>query len=368
MIAADANDYRWMGRALQLAARGLYSAHPNPRVGCIIVANGENVGEGWHRRTGGPHAEAVALASAGERAAGATAYVTLEPCAHHGRTPPCTEALVRGGVRRVVFAAKDPNPKVDGGGARALAAAGIDVTSGVLEQEARDLNKGFMSRMERQRPWVRLKIAASLDGRTALASGESRWITSEQSRRDAHALRARSSAILTGVGTVVADDPALTVRRPDLGEWPPPERLVLDTQLRTPAAAQMFRQAGRSRVFCSRPDPSRQRALESAGALVEVVPEAYGRPDLAAVMSRLAALEMNELLVEAGPALNGALLDAGLVDEVVVYAAAHVLGGGGFGMFAIREPASMEERHAFVLADVRRVGPDCRLTWVTRSG
>jgi diaminohydroxyphosphoribosylaminopyrimidine deaminase/5-amino-6-(5-phosphoribosylamino)uracil reductase len=365
-MSGSAEDFAWMAQALRLARRGLYTAHPNPRVGCVIVAGGKLVGEGWHQRTGGPHAEAMALAHAGTRAAGATAYVTLEPCCHHGRTPPCTDALKRAGVRRVVFAASDPNPRVGGGGALQLADAGIAVLAGVLEGEARQLNAGFLSRMERRRPYVRSKLAVSLDGRTALASGEGRWISSEQARRDGHELRARSSAILTGVGTVLADDPALTVRRPDLGEVLPPQRLVLDTNLRTPPGARLLQQDGKTRILCSQPDEPRRRALEAAGALVEVVPGRGERPDLAAVMTRLADLEMNELLVEAGPGLNGALLDAGLVDEVVVYLAPNVLGADARAMFATRPLATMSARAEFELADVRRIGPDCRLTFTAR--
>jgi diaminohydroxyphosphoribosylaminopyrimidine deaminase/5-amino-6-(5-phosphoribosylamino)uracil reductase len=356
-----------MARALQLARRGLYTAHPNPRVGCVIVAGGELVSEGWHQRTGGPHAEAVALANAGTRAAGATVYVTLEPCCHQGRTPPCTDALKRAGVHRVVFAASDPNPKVGGGGARALAEAGVAVLAGVLDAEARALNPGFLSRMERRRPYVRVKIAASLDGRTALADGQSRWITSEHARRDVQELRARSSAILTGVGTVKTDDPALTVRRPDLGEVTPPERLVLDTALHTPPGARLIREPGRTRILCSRADGERRRALEAAGALIEVIAERDGRPDLAAAMTRLAELEVNELLVEAGPRLNGALLDAGLVDEIVVYLAPCVLGADALGMFASRPLAAMEGRHEFELAEARRTGPDCRLSFLRKA-
>ena len=366
-MSASAEDFRWMARALQLARRGLYGAQPNPRVGCVIVAGGQVVGEGWHQRTGGPHAEVVALAHAGTRAAGATAYVTLEPCCHQGRTPPCTAALRKAGVRRVVFAAADPNPKVGGGGARQLVEAGIAVLSGVLEAESRALNLGFMSRMERGRPWVRVKIAASLDGRTALASGESRWISSEESRRDAHAWRARSSFILTGVGTVLADDPALTVRRTDLGDVRQPGRLVLDSALRTPTAARLLREPGGARIFCSRPQAESQRALQLAGAQVETLPEQDGRPDLAALMGRLAELECNELLVEAGPRLNGALLDAGLVDELLLYMAPHVLGADGLGMFAGGPVTDMAARHAFECTDVRRIGPDCRLTFLKRS-
>lgn len=367
-MSGTAEDFMWMAHALGLARRGLYTAHPNPRVGCVIVAEGRSVGEGWHQRTGGPHAEAVALAQAGGRAVGSTVYVTLEPCCHHGRTPPCTEALRRAGVRRVVFAASDPNPKVGGGGARQLAEAGIAVLGGVLDAEARQLNPGFLSRMERGRPFVRVKLAASLDGRTALSTGESRWISSEQARRDAHELRARSSAILTGVGTIKADDPVLTVRRSDLGDVLPPERLVLDTALRTPPDARLIRQKGRTRVICSRPEAARKRALEVAGALVEVVADRDGRPDPAAVMTRLAELEMNELLVEAGPSLNGSLLDAGLVDEVVIYLAPTVLGADARAMFATRPLASMAARPGFELVDMRRVGPDCRLTFTRQRG
>jgi diaminohydroxyphosphoribosylaminopyrimidine deaminase/5-amino-6-(5-phosphoribosylamino)uracil reductase len=356
-----------MARALQLARRGLYSAHPNPRVGCVIVAGDEAVGEGWHRRTGEPHAEVLALQAAGTKAAGATAYVTLEPCCHQGRTPPCTEALIKARVRRVIYAVGDANPQVAGGGAQALKAAGIEATAGVLEAEARALNVGFFSRMQRRRPWVRTKIAASLDGRTALSGGESRWITSEASRRDGHELRARSSAILTGVGTVVADDPALTVRRNDLGEVVPPERIVLDTALRTPPGSQLLRQAGSARIVCCNPDAERRRLLEAAGARIEVVAARYGRPDLKAVMERLAELEINELLVESGPGVNGALLDAGLIDEIVVYLAPYVLGADGFGMFATPPLQTMAARHEFELAEVRRIGPDCRLTFLKRS-
>lgn len=364
---ASARDFTFMARALQLAGRGLYSAQPNPRVGCVIVAGDAVVAEGWHQRTGGPHAEAVALAAAAGLAHGATAYVTLEPCCHQGRTPPCTAALIAAGIARVVYAADDANPKVAGQGAAALRAAGIEVLSGVMAAESRALNLGFFSRMERQRPWLRAKLAASLDGRTALASGASRWISGEPARRDAHELRARSSAILTGIGTVLADDPALTVRRPDLGEAVPPERVVLDSSLRTPPQAQLLRQPGTSRIFCSRPDPARAAALQAAGAQVETLAGSAGRPDLALVLRRLAELEANEVLVEAGPALNGALLDAGLIDELVLYLAPLVLGADSRGMFAGRPLATMAERHEFVLAGTRQVGDDLRLTFLKRS-
>lgn len=367
-MSADAADFAWMARALQLARRGLYSAHPNPRVGCVIVAGERVVGEGWHERTGGPHAEVLALRAAGELARGATAYVTLEPCCHHGRTPPCTGALIAAGVRRVAYAAGDPNPRVAGGGAQHLMAAGIEVSGGVLEQEARELNIGFFSRMQRRRPWVRLKIAASLDGRTALAGGESRWITGEAARADVQCWRARSSAILTGIGTVLADDPALTVRRPDLGVVSTPDRIVLDSTLRTPPGARLLGEPGRTRIFCSRPDPAQRQALEDAGAVVEVLGGHHnGRVDPAALLLRLAELEVNELLVEAGPAVNGALLDAGVVDEVVCYLAPHVLGADARGMFGSRPLGGMAMRHEFELLELRRMGRDCRLVYRPRS-
>lgn len=359
-----AADHRFMGRALQLARRGLYSSHPNPRVGCVIVADGEVVAEGWHQRAGGPHAEAAALAAAGPLARGAIAYVTLEPCCHQGRTPPCTSALIEAGIRRVVYACDDPNPKVAGHGVAQLREAGIEVTGGVMAAEARALNPGFFSRMERKRPWLRSKLAASLDGRTALANGESRWISGEASRRDVHALRAQSSAILTGVGTVLADDPALTVRRDDLGDTLVPERIVLDSRLRTSPQAKLLQAPGRCRIFYCDAPASQRSALEEAGALLEQVPGRDGRPDLLAVLQRLAALGTNEVLVEAGPALNGALLAAGLIDELVLYMAPQILGTDARGMFAIPPLESMDERHHLHLAECRRVGEDLRLKFL----
>lgn len=362
-MSATAADFGHMARALQLAAHGLYTAHPNPRVGCVIVSGGEVVAEGWHERTGGPHAEAVALAEAGARAAGATAYVTLEPCCHDGRTPPCTAALIRAGIARVVYGAHDPNPRVAGAGERQLREAGIAVEGGVLEAESRALNIGFMSRMERQRPWVRSKLAVSLDGKTALANGESRWISSEESRRDAHAWRARSSAILTGAGTVIADDPRLTVRRDDLGAVLQPERIVLDSRLRMPPTANLLTAPGQARIFCAAEDPGKRRALEAGGAVVEWLPADDGHLQLAAVFRRLAELEMNEVLVEAGPTLNGALLVAGLLDELIVYLAPHVLGSGARGMFDTPELRDMQGRYGFSLLESRHVGPDLRLIY-----
>ncbi len=305
-MSFTAIDAAHMARALRLAARGLYTTDPNPRVGCVIARGGEVVGEGWHQRAGEPHAEVHALRAAGERARGATAYVTLEPCAHHGRTPPCAEALIAAGVRRVVYAVRDPDPRVSGCGARLLTAAGIEVAAGLMEASARAQNRGFLSRLERGRPWVRLKLAASLDGRTALASGESRWITSEAARADVQRLRARASAIMTGIGTVLADDPRLDVRL--AGQQRQPLRVVLDSALRTPRAARLLAPPGQVLLFTTRSNPSATAELAATGASIEVVAAAAAGLDLAAVMQRLAALEVNELHVECGATLAGRLL------------------------------------------------------------
>jgi diaminohydroxyphosphoribosylaminopyrimidine deaminase/5-amino-6-(5-phosphoribosylamino)uracil reductase len=356
-------DVEMMARALRAAERGLYTAHPNPRVGCVIVRDGEVVGEGYHAQTGGPHAEVVALDAAAGMARGATAYVTLEPCCHHGRTPPCTEALAAAGIARVVTGAADPNPRVDGGGVARLREAGIEVEEGVLRAACEALNAGFNSRMQRGRPLVRVKQAVSIDGRTALASGISQWISGAASRADVQRWRARSSAILTGVGTVLADDPSLNVRDTGLGVRTQPLRVVVDSRLRMPPTARLLGLAGRTLVVCAEPAADRQAALLAAGATVEAMPGQDGRVDLAALLRRLGELEMNELLVEAGPTLNGALLQAGLVDELLIYQAAHVLGSGARGLFNLPDLERMDQRPAFVLADVRRTGDDLRLTY-----
>lgn len=362
-MSAPADDYVHMDAALGLAARGLYTADPNPRVGCVIVRGGKVVGEGWHARTGGPHAEIDALEEAGDAARGATAYVTLEPCCHHGRTPPCTDALLAAGIARVVYAAGDPNPAVSGDGARQMTDAGIDVSAGVLEDAARALNVGFFSRMQKARPWVRLKIASSLDGRTALANGASQWITGAPARADVHRLRARSSAILTGVGTVAADNPSMTARPEDIGDVVQPARIVVDSQLNIPVDSKMLAAGDPVRIFCALPDPAKLASLESKGAIVEQIEVAAGRVALPAVMRRLAELEFNELLVEAGPALNGALLEAGLIDELIVYMASDVLGSDARGMFATSELTEISQRFAFELSESRRVGEDLRLSY-----
>lgn len=355
-----------MAHALRLAARGLYTAHPNPRVGCVIVRDDDVVGEGYHVRTGGPHAEAVALEAAGRAAEGATAYVTLEPCCHQGRTPPCAEALIAAGIRRVVTGADDPNPAVDGGGLARLQAAGIVVQSGVLQADCAALNAGFNSRMQRQRPLVRIKQALSMDGRTGLANGASEWISGAASRADVQRWRARSSAILTGVGTVLADHPSLNVRDDSLGVHTQPERIIVDSELRTPPNARLLGLPGQTRIFAAVDNSAHTAALRDAGACVEVIADGDGRVDLHALMRRLAELEINELLVEAGPVLNGALLQAGLVDELLIYQAAHVLGTGARGAFAVPDLQAMTERYTFTLQEVRRTGDDLRLLY-TRS-
>lgn len=345
-----------MARALQLAARGLYTTSPNPRVGCVIVKGGRIVGEGWHQRAGTPHAEIHALHAAGEAARGATVYVTLEPCSHHGRTPPCAEALINAGVARVVAAMSDPNPLVAGGGISMLTLAGIQAEVGLMESEARALNPGFVSRMTRQRPWVRLKTASTLDGKTALANGASQWITGDAARADVQRLRARACAVLTGSGTVLADDPRMNVRDIDIGRQP--LRVVIDSALRTPADAAILP----ALIACHEADPDRCSALERGGADVIVLPGANGRVDLAALLTLLAQRGVNELHVEAGAALNGALLAAGLVDEWVAYVAPMAVGDVAHGLFATPPLSTLADAARFKLADARQLGGDLRLT------
>ena len=364
---------RWMEKALELARRGLNTADPNPRVGCLLVKDGECVGSGWHRRAGGPHAEASALKEAGERARGATCYVTLEPCSHTGRTRPCADALLAAGVARVVYAGRDPNALVSGAGARRLREAGVAVERGLLEAEARELNPGFFSRWERGRPWVRVKLAASLDGRTALANRKSQWITSPEARRDGHGWRARSSAILTGSGTLLADDPRLDARREDLGEIRPPARVVLDSGLRTPAAARLFSRPGAVYVLHCAADEAGSRArigkLRAAGAEVMRLPAGDGgRVSLPAALGLMAELELNEVHVEAGAVLCGALLREGLMDEVILYTAPVLLGDGAAGLFSLPQLEDMAQRPSFRVREVARVGPDVRLVLVPRGG
>lgn len=362
MESFSSDDRRHMTRALELARLGLYGTDPNPRVGCVIVRDGQVVGEGWHRKAGEPHAEILALQAAGEHARGATVYLTLEPCAHHGRTPPCCEALVRAAPLRVVVAAADPNPKVNGQGMAALRAAGIATGMGLLAQKSRQLNPGFHKRMESGLPWVRVKVAASLDGRTAMAGGESKWITGEAARKDVHAWRARSSAVLTGIGTVLADDPAMTQRLPGVERQP--MRVVLDSSLRLSAEAAIVRQPGPLLVFTASAGPA--QALEAAGAQLCRVDGGPGGLALEPVLRELARRGANEVLVEAGSRLCGSFLASGLVDELIIYLAPSVLGDAARGMFALPGLTRLSERVQLRFCQVSRVGPDLRV--VARPG
>ena len=369
-------DHQYMARALQLAEQGLYTTDPNPRVGCVLVRDGEIVGEGFHARAGEPHAERHAMAEAGDRARGATAYVTLEPCSHTGRTGPCADALVAAGVARVVVAMEDPNPQVAGNGMQTLAAAGIETASGLLEADARALNPGFISRMTRQRPYLRIKIAASVDGRTAMASGESQWITGPAAREDVQRLRARSSAVITGVGTVLADRPSYTVRPQ---QWAltdyqqhsggsdrvrQPLRVILDRTLQTPPGVPVVSAPGHCLLVAGEQHPGRQNALESAGAEVMLLPASGSGIDLQQLLIELNRRECNEVLVECGATLAGAFVREGLFDELIVYMAPALLGSSSRPLLGLPQLASMSEKVSLKWQDVRQVGDDLRLTLV----
>jgi diaminohydroxyphosphoribosylaminopyrimidine deaminase/5-amino-6-(5-phosphoribosylamino)uracil reductase len=393
-------DYALMARALRLAERGMFTTQPNPRVGCVVARGGEVVGEGWHRRAGEPHAEVFALRAAGARARGATAYVTLEPCSHHGRTPPCADALMEAGVARVVIASDDPNPHVAGAGVRRLRDAGIVVDSGLLHEPARELNRGFFSRFEHGRPWVRVKLAMSLDGRTALGSGESKWITGDAARADVQRWRARSSAILTGAGTARADDPRLTVRlrafepvalrKRGRGEgsaelvrcnepeplpapsghplpegegrrFGPPMRVVLDARLDALEGGAHLLDGGAPTLVLHAPDAELPDARYAQTELAAVPADGSGRLDLEAVLRLLAAREVNELQVEAGPVLCGALLERGLVDELLLYVAPVLLGDSARPLFALPPLRAMDSRWRLRTIEECRVGADLRL-------
>ena len=356
-----ADDHRFMARALQLAERGLYTTDPNPRVGCVLVKEGAVVGEGWHERAGEAHTEINALSQAGEQARGATAYVTLEPCCHHGRTPPCTEALLAAGVTRVVAAMVDPNPRVAGQGLAQLEAAGIAVASSLLAAQAEALNPGFVMRMRHGRPFVRAKLAMSLDGRTAMASGESKWITGEAARADVQRLRARSAAIITGIGTVLADDPSLTVRL-DGQIVRQPLRVVLDPHLSLPPTARLLSLPGRTLVCTTVNDAAQREQLERAGAEVVRVRSQGDMLDLPDVMEMLAREQINEALLETGATLSGAMLRAGLIDELVIYMAPHLMGDAARGLFHLPGLMAMQDRMALEITDIRAVGKDWKIT------
>ncbi len=353
-------DAFYMSRAIQLAKRGRYTTDPNPRVGCVLVRDDVIIGEGWHVKAGLGHAEVEALKNVRD-AQGATAYVTLEPCSHHGKTPPCCDALITAGIKRVVAALKDPNPQVSGSGLAKLKAAGIEVSCGVLQEDAITLNRGFIKRMTENRPFVRSKLAMSLDGRTAMASGESKWITSAEARADVHRLRAESSAILTGINTVLADDPSLNARVDfDVMQ---PVRVVLDSRLQMPVTAQMVNLPERTLILTCSQDEAKQKALQQAGFEIhKLANNSNVQLDLNEVMAFLATQQINEVLVEAGSVLNGALLAEGLVDEWVVYVAPCILGDQGRGLFHLPGVTTMADKKALKLLDVRQVGGDLRLT------
>jgi diaminohydroxyphosphoribosylaminopyrimidine deaminase/5-amino-6-(5-phosphoribosylamino)uracil reductase len=357
-MSFSAVDHGMMARALQLAERGLWTTTPNPRVGCVLVRDGEIVGEGWHEKAGEPHAEVHALRAAGDRARGATAYVTLEPCGHHGRTPPCANALIAAGVARVVAAMADPNPLVAGSGLALLRAAGINTASGLLEAEARELNIGFVSRMTRGRPWLRLKAAASLDGKTALNNGASQWLTGPEARRDGHRWRARACAILTGIGTVRDDDPQLTVR--EVETMRQPLRVIVDSKLETPLTARILGD-GPVMVAAAVDDEKRANLLRATGAEVLCLPNASGKVDLPDLLAELARRGINEVHAEAGFKLNGSLLREGLVDELLLYLAPCLIGHAAAGIFNLPELAALEGRQRLQVRDLRQVGSDIRL-------
>ena len=363
MSEFSAAESAFMERALHLAKRGQYSAHPNPMVGCVLVKDGNVVGEGWHALAGEPHAEINALQAAGENARGATAFVTLEPCAHHGKTPPCTESLIQAGVSEIVVARKDPNPRVDGKGLQALTDAGIKVRCGLMKTEVDGLLAGFLSRIERGRPYVRLKIACSIDGRIAMANGQSQWITGDEARADVQRLRARSGAIMTGIGTVLADDPSLTVRDASLNtRGMQPIRVVVDSKLRMPASAKMLNLPGTTVIACG--DEHKGQNLVDAGAVLIKIAGKNGRLDLSAVLNQLALLQVNDLLVEAGPRLAGGLIEQKLVDELVIYQAPHIMGSETMGMFTTPGWTELADRQALQIVETCLVGEDTRITAV----
>ena len=360
--ALSQQDSEFMLQAIQLAKRGMYTTKPNPRVGCVLVKDNKIIAEGWHARAGQGHAEVEALKNT-QDAQGAIAYVTLEPCSHYGRTPPCAEALIKAGVVRVVVAMQDPNPLVAGQGLALLEQAGISTMCGVMEDEAKQLNKGFITRMQTGKPYVLSKLAMSLDGRTAMASGESKWITATHARQDVQKLRAVSGAVLTGVGTVLADDPSMNVRLQGV-DVEQPVRVILDSCLRTPVAAKILTLPGRTLILTCSDDEKRSQALLQAGAEVyHLSANQQQRLDLEKVLVFLAEQQINDVLVEAGSVLNGALMEQDLIDECVVYMAPSILGASGRGLFAMPNVSVMADKKQLQLLDVRKVGVDLKLQY-----
>lgn len=356
-------DQSFMRRALELAERGMYTTTPNPRVGAVIVKDGRVVGEGWHQVAGEGHAEVNAVRDAHAKygpdaVKGSTVYVTLEPCSHHGRTPPCADLLVDEGAALVVAAMEDPNPLVAGNGFKRLRAAGVDVRCGLMENDANELNIGFISRMTRALPWVRLKVAASLDGKTALANGQSQWITGPEARKDGHAYRARACAILTGIGTVLEDDPQLNVREVQTSRQP--LKVIVDSRLQTPPDARILSE-GKVLIACAVEDAEARARLEAKGCEVITLPNSSGKVELMDLMRELGKRKLNEIHVESGFKLNGSLIREGCVDELLIYFAASIIGEGGQGMFNLPVLADLDQRKKLKLHKVSQVGEDLRL-------
>jgi diaminohydroxyphosphoribosylaminopyrimidine deaminase / 5-amino-6-(5-phosphoribosylamino)uracil reductase len=364
-MAFSANDHIYMTRALQLAEQGLYTTQPNPRVGCVIVKDGKIIGEGAHLKAGEPHAEVFALRQAGAAASGATLYVTLEPCSHTGRTPPCSQAIIEAGISKVIAAMQDPNPQVSGSGLAHLQANHIEVATGLMENQARELNPGFIARMSKNLPFVRSKIAASLDGKTALKNGASQWITSEAARADVQLWRARSCAILTGAGTVLADNPSMNVRYDSLNSMPAtrmdiglqPMRIIADSALKTPPNAKILA-GGKVLIAFAKASQKKQAQLLAAGAELLCIPNDAGKVCLKTLLSHLASREINEVLVEGGEGLNGALLAQNLIDELLIYYAPKLMGGAAKSMFAMSEFSDMHQAIDLQILDVRHIGTD----------
>ena len=362
-MAFTAADHLYMTRALQLAEQGLFSTTPNPRVGCVIVKNSKIVGEGAHLKAGAPHAEVFALKQAGAAAIGATLYVTLEPCNHLGRTPPCAQAIIDAGITEVVCSMQDPNPLVAGQGLAHLQAIHIKVASGLMQAQAEALNSGFISRMIKNKPFIRSKIASSLDGKTALANGESKWITSDEARADVQHWRARSCAILTGIGTVLSDNPSLNVRLQSgdsESAMRQPLKIIVDSDLRTPIDAKIL-QGGNVLIAFANDVQLKSAQLLSAGAELLCIPNEQGSVCLKTLLNHLASQQINEVLVEGGEGLNGALLQAGLIDELIIYYAPKLMGSAAKGLFALPEITQMKQAIALQIIDLRQIGPDIRL-------
>ena len=360
MSVFSASDSAYMARALKLAARGRYTAHPNPMVGCVLVRDDEVIAEGWHHRYGEAHAEIQALKIAGD-ATGSSAYVTLEPCVHHGKTPPCADALIAANVAEIIYAVEDPFAEVDGRGAAKLKDAGIKVRSGLMEAAASELNRGYLSRVRRGRPFVRLKLATSIDGAVAMRNGESQWISGNDARADVQRMRAESGAILSGIGTVLADDPSFTVRDESIDSGDrQPLRAILDSRLRMPLSSGMLCRPGTTVVYCV--DDDGRGPLEDAGAEVARVAAKDGQPDVLAVLDDLGRRDINDLLVETGPHLAGSLLVADVVDELVIYQAPHIMGSETVAMFHTPGWTELASRRSLTITDTRRIGPDTRIT------